>query len=139
MSDCGVRRLVSSRRCVQDRRALALAAAAFALAGCSGDLNPVRDAFVATGIGGKARQAPDFVIQSRPETVDYVPVGVSAPARPIRAKTAAETKAAEQELDSVRAANEARAAEARVVGATPPPAPSPVPAQTAAPALRGSN
>src|SRR5689334_15214176 len=79
---------------------LAVAALALTLAGCSGDTNPVRDAFVATGVGAKPRPAPDFVIQSRSESVDYIPVGVSAPARPIRGKTAAEAKAAEAELDA---------------------------------------
>jgi hypothetical protein len=110
-----------------------------ALAGCSADTNPVRDVFVATGVGAKPKPAPDFVVQSRPEAVDYVPVGVSAPARPIRGKTVAETKAAEAELDAQRAAIEAKATEARQVGATPAPAAAP-PARGASTApLRGTN
>jgi hypothetical protein len=151
MSTCGVGRLEALQRRVQDscvresrvpgRRgpALAILAGALVLAGCAADTNPVRDLFVATGVGGKVRQAPDFVAKSRPETLDYLPVGVSAPARPIRGKTAGETKAAEQELDAVRATNETRAAEARAAGATPPPAPTGVPAAAGTPPLRGAN
>src|SRR5215213_6551209 len=120
-------------------RPCAFVAIALALAGCSADTNPVRDVFVATGVGAKPKPAPDFVVQSRPEAVDYVPVGVSAPARPIRGKTVAETKAAEAELDAQRAAIEAKATEARQVGATPAPAAAP-PARGASTApLRGTN
>ena len=102
---------------------LVFAVMALALAGCSTDVNPVRDVFVATGVGAKPRPAPEFIAQSRPDNLDYLPVGVSAPPRAIRGKTASETKSAEAELDAVRAANEAKAAEARQAGATPPPAP----------------
>jgi hypothetical protein len=115
-------------------RLWALAAVALGLAGCAADTNPVRDVFVATGVGAKPKPAPDFVVQSRPESVDYIPVGAPAPARPIRGKTAAEAKATEAELDAARAAVEAQAAAARQVGAgaaaTPAPAPAP---------LRGTN
>ena len=147
------------------RRVIAAAVTALVLAGCSADTNPVRDVFVATGIGANPKPAPDFVLNSRPEAVDYIPVGVSAPARPIRGKTVAETKAAEAELDRERAALEAKAAEARLVGegkalpappaggakakarqvgATPAPAPAAAavsrPAQGGSPsALRGTN
>jgi PBP1b-binding outer membrane lipoprotein LpoB len=108
-------------------RAFALAAAALALAGCSGDTNPVRDLAVATGVGPKPAQAPDFVTRSRPESLDYLPVGVSAAPRPTRGKTADEIRNAEVELDALRAANEAKANDARQAGATPPPAPAPPP------------
>lgn len=118
---------------------LAVAAAVLALAGCSPDTNPVRDVFVATGVGAKPKPAPDFVVQSRPEAVDYVPVGVSAPARPIRGKTVAETKAAEAELDAQRAAIEAKATEARQVGATPAPAAAPPGRGASTAPLRGTN
>ncbi len=122
------------------RPILAVAAIALGLAGCSADTNPVRDVFVATGVGAKPKPAPDFVVNSRSETVDYIPVGVSAPVRPIRGKTAAETQAAEAELDAARAAVETKALEARQVGATPAPAPAPSPAQKASAApLRGTN
>jgi hypothetical protein len=119
---------------------LAVTVIALGLAGCSADTNPVRDVFVATGVGAKPKPAPEFVVNSRSETVDYIPVGTSAPTRPIRGKTAAETKAAEAELDAARAAVEAKAVEARQVGATPALAPAPVPAQKASTApLRGTN
>jgi hypothetical protein len=136
MSNRGVNRSGWTANRAARRRGAAplLAAAALALAGCSTDFNPVRDVFVATGVGAKPKPAPDFVAQSRPESLDYLPVGVSAPPRAIRGKTPAETKSAEAELDELRAANETKAAEARQAGATPPPAPV-----TPPPALRGSN
>ncbi len=104
------------------RRSLGFAAAAAAvlLGGCAGDFNPVRDVAVATGIGAERRQAPDFVIQSRPDQLDYVPVGTSAPPRGQAARPQPAVKAAEGELDAIRAANEARAAEARQIGAAVP-------------------
>src|SRR3712207_5554126 len=118
------------------RPVIAVAVIALGLAGCSADTNPVRDVFVATGAGAKPKPAPEFVVNSRSETVDYIPVGTSAPTRPIRGKTAAETKAAEAELDAARAALEAKAVEARQVGATP--ALAPAQKASAAP-LRGTN
>jgi hypothetical protein len=102
------------------RLAYALAVAA-ALGACSGDLNPMRDAAVATGIGAERRKGPDFVEKSRPAELDYLPVGVTAPGRSTAAKPAARVKAVEAEMDAARAANEARGAEARKAGATPPP------------------
>ena len=127
MSNRGVNRSgwIANRAPGRRGAALVLAAMALALAGGSADVNPVRDVFVATGGGAKPRPAPDFIAQSRPERLDYLPVGVSAPPRAIRGKTVKETKDAEAELDKVRAANEAKAAEARQAGATPPPAPVP--------------
>jgi hypothetical protein len=82
-------------------------AVATALAGCMSDANPVRDQLNAVGIGPKAVTAPDFVAGSRPATLDYVPVGSSAPPRP-RAKTAGEVKALEAELEAARGRNAAR-------------------------------
>ncbi len=111
-----------------------LALAALAPAACASGANPVRDAFQAVGVGPKEVRAPDFVAQSRTERKDYVPVGTSAPARPIPKKTAAEVSRAEAEMDGARAANAARAAEAQAAGATPPPAPARPPA--AAPSSR---
>lgn len=87
-------------------RLLALAGSA-ALAGCMGDANPVRDQFNAVGIGPKAVTAPDFVAQSRPSELDYVPVGTAARERP-RAKTAAEVRSLEAELEAARGRNAAR-------------------------------
>jgi NADPH-dependent glutamate synthase beta subunit-like oxidoreductase len=107
-------------------RGCALAAAG-ALAACSGDFNPVRDAAVYTGVGPERKPAADFVAQSRPADLDYVPTGRIPPARAVPAKPAVTVKAAETAMDAVRATNEARAAAAREAGSTPPPqAPRPV-------------
>jgi hypothetical protein len=97
--------------------AAVLAAAAFALAGC-GETNLVRDGFVAAGMGAKVPEAAEFVRTSRPAKTDYLPVGVSAPPRPVVSKTAPEVKAGEAELDTLRGANEAKAADTRQVGST---------------------
>lgn len=72
-----------------------------------GDANPVRDQLNAAGIGPKAVTAPDFVAQSRPRELDYVPVGTAAQDRP-RAKSAAEVKTLEAELEAARGRNAAR-------------------------------
>lgn len=94
--------------------ATCLAAAGLAAAGCSRDANPFRDLAVASGVtGGEPKPAPDFVSQSRSGSVDYVPVGISAPKRDYRSKTAAEVKSDEAELEGVRARTEARGAAAR--------------------------
>lgn len=107
-------------------RAGALAALA-GLAACSGDFNPVRDAAVYTGVGPERKAGPDFVAQSRPADLDYVPVGRLPPPRATLAKPAPAVKVYETQMDAVRAANEARAAAARQAGSTPPPqAPRPV-------------
>jgi hypothetical protein len=108
---------------------LAVAATAALLGGCAGDFNPVRDVAVATGIGAERRQAADFVVQSRPDQLDYIPVGVSAPPREQAAKPQPAVRAAQGELDAIRAQNEARAAEARQVGAAVPAVEAPRPAR----------
>ena len=97
------------------------------LAGCAGDTNPVRDAFVATGIGSEPKPAPDFVSRSRPGTVDYLPVALPKTTRK-KARTVAEVKGVEAEMDAVRTTNEAQAAAARAAGSAPAPAPNPAPA-----------
>src|SRR5687768_7991520 len=85
------------------RRSLAAAGLA-ALSGCMADANPVRDAAVAVGFGAKVTPAPEFVARTRPAELDYIPVGTAVAGRPTAARTAAEVKAAEAELDAVRAA-----------------------------------
>lgn len=97
---------------------------AHALVGCVGDANPVRDAVNAAGIGPKPVAAPDFVAGSRPAGLDYLPVGVSAPPRESRARSADSVKSLEAELVASRGRNEARGREAGRVGA-PKPAGSP--------------
>jgi hypothetical protein len=100
---------------------LGAAAALLVLAACAGDTNPVRDVALSTGISTAPAARPEFVEKSRPESLDYQPVGNTPPARARTAKTADEVKAAEAEMDQARAANESKAASARQLGATPPP------------------
>ncbi|GJE16732.1 hypothetical protein [Methylobacterium marchantiae] len=84
----------------------------------------MRDAYALAGGGQKDLKAPDFVAESRKPNAEYLPVGVAAPARSIRARTAEGTKALENDLMGARGQNEAkgRAAEsaARTTGQTPP-------------------
>jgi tagatose-1,6-bisphosphate aldolase non-catalytic subunit AgaZ/GatZ len=98
-------------------------AALTVLAACSSDTNPVRDVFVAVGAGPKTAATPDFVKQSRPPKLDYVPVGTAAPARNTPARTADQVKATEAEMDAARARNEAAGQAAVQAGATPAPTP----------------
>ena len=105
--------------CRGTRRTALVIGATFGLSACSGDLNPVRDVAVATGMGAQPRKAADFVAKSRPEKLEYVPVGSSAPPR-ASVKAAAAVSAAEAEMDALRAANEARAAEARAAASASP-------------------
>jgi hypothetical protein len=83
-------------------------------------VNPVRDVAVAVGAGAQPRTAPDFVAGSRPEKLEYLPIGTSAPPQS-KAKPQASVQSLEAEMDAVRAKNEARGAEARAA-ATPAPA-----------------
>ncbi|MDR7036772.1 hypothetical protein J2X36_001514 [Methylobacterium sp. BE186] len=94
-------------------RALAVAGTALTAA-CSADTSPLRLA----GSEPKPVTTPDFVAQSRTGG-DYLPVGVSAPRRPARAKSAESQKALEAELEGARNRNEARgrAAEGAAKGA----------------------
>lgn len=98
-------------------------------AGCSGDVNPMREAALGLGQGVKPLPAPDFVAQSRPAGGAFMPVGVSAPKRPERAKSAEGQKALEAELEGARSRNQSkgRAAEgaARAQPASPKPAAAP--------------
>ncbi|MCB5177505.1 hypothetical protein [Microvirga lenta] len=96
-------------------------------AGCADGSNPTRDLFAAVGAGPKTAPTPDFVASSRPETLDYMPVGTSQPGRSTPARTAEEVKAAEAELDALRAQNEAKGAAAAELGGTPAPKPVPLP------------
>ena len=97
---------------------LLIACAAAGLAGCSGDTNYVRDGFVAVGMGAERKKAADFVEQSRPADVDYTPVGVAQPKRAVAMRGRGGAKAGEDEMDAIRAANEAKAKETRAAGAT---------------------
>jgi hypothetical protein len=101
------------------------------LGACSGDFNPVRDVAVKTGLGAERKEGPEFVRESRPKELDYAPVGVAPPKPTFRAKTAPDVKAVQGQMDALRAANEARANEARQAGAaaSAPVAPAATPAR----------
>lgn len=97
---------------------LAIIVAALTVAGCSRDVNPVRDTFVSMGAGAKIPAAPDFVVASRTaEQGDYIPVGIRQPPRKYTARTPDQIKAVEGQLDAVRARTEAQGAAAIREGA----------------------
>jgi hypothetical protein len=108
-------------------RGAATALALLTLAGCSGGANPVRDVATSLGAGPTLAPAPDFVTRSRPANLDYLPVGTSQDGRPTPARTADEIKAAEAEMDALRARNQAAGAAASKLGGTPAPEPVKVP------------
>jgi hypothetical protein len=93
------------------------------VAGCTTGSNPVRDVAVSLGAGPKVAPTPDFVARSRPQNLDYMPIGTATEGRPTPARTADEVKAAQSELDALRSRNEAAGAAAARLGHTPPPAP----------------
>jgi len=114
----------------------AIGALASLISGCAGDLNPVRDVFVATGIGGAPRERPDFVEGTRPEDLQYIPVGTAAATRETAPKTAEEIAEMEEELRLLQAANEERATQAKTLALSPPPEPvvvGPLPEMSPAP------
>lgn len=96
------------------------------VAACAGGSNPVRDIATSVGAGPTTAPTPDFVASSRPKSLDYMPIGASGEGRPTPARTPEEIKAAEAELDALRARNEAAGAAASRLGGTPPPEPLPV-------------
>ena len=109
-------------------RVLALALLAGQLAACSGDV--VRSLASDAGYGPKVVAAPGFVTETRSkERPDFMPVGVDAPKRPVRAKSVTGQKALEAELEGARGRNEARGRAALSAGqggaATLKPAPVP--------------
>jgi len=106
---------------------------------CAGGSNPVRDIAVAVGAGPKVAATPDFVAQSRPQNLDYMPIGRSEEGRPTAARTAEEVKAEEAELDALRARNEAAGAAAARLGGTPPPEPVKIPVNTPQRSSRKTN
>jgi hypothetical protein len=114
---CAALRCISATLC---------AALVTTLVGCAGDTNPVRDAFVAAGLGAQRRKAPEFVEKSRPAAMEFAPVGIAQPKRGVAAKPKSGVAAAEAEMDAIRAKNEAKAKDARAVGATVGPVERPV-------------
>ena len=103
------------------------------VAACTEGSNPTKELANSLGLGPKVAPSPDFVARSRPGSLDYMPVGVAAPQRPTAARTAEEIKAAEAEMDALRARNEAAGAAAARLGGTPEPAPVNPPNQKPAP------
>ena len=111
--------------------------AAAGVTGCNS--NPVRDVATSLGAGPNVAPTPDFVARSRPATLDYMPIGTPVPERPTPARTAAEIKAAEAELEALRTRNEAAGAAAAEAGKTPPPQPIRLPANTSQPTRQKTN
>ena len=118
------------------RHCLVLACLLTPLGACSGDT--VRTLAADAGYGPRKVDAPDFVTNSRPkETPGFMAVGVDAPKRTTRAKTAEGQKALESELENARGRNVARgraaesAAKGVAKGIAPPPDPAAKPAPPA--------
>lgn len=111
------------------RAAAGALSASFALSllgACSGDVNPMREAALGLGSGVKPLPAPDFVAESRPASGGvFMPVGVSAPKRPVRAKSAEGQKTLEAELEGARSRNESKGRAAEGVAKAQPKAPKP--------------
>jgi hypothetical protein len=109
-------------------RVAILATLAGSLGACSGDV--VRSLASDAGYGPRVVAAPDFVAESRSKAPPtYMPVGVDAPKRPVRAKSVTGQKELEAELENARGRNEARGRAAASAGqgaaATIKPAPAP--------------
>ena len=71
-------------------------AAVLALQACSADTGPMQGSLA----GGQVPPAPDFVAASRPERLDYIPVGTVGSDRNPPARSAAEVAAAEADVDA---------------------------------------
>jgi hypothetical protein len=99
--------------------------ALLALAGCA-DGGPAKGAARVVGFAWDAPESKEFVRDTRPAQLEYIPVGTKIE-REARKLTPAEFSAIERELDDARARNEAAGAEAKAAGATPPPAPIKLP------------
>ncbi|MGL4813524.1 MAG: hypothetical protein ACRCXM_17275 [Beijerinckiaceae bacterium] len=101
--------------------------AVLSAAGCaSGTSDAASTALTGTAFGPKAAEPKDFVVATRPATLEYLPVGVTPPQRSIRPKTPAELEAEKAALagESQRAASNAAAvgaAGSRVKAAQPRP------------------
>lgn len=100
--------------------ALACALLASLAAGCADGTKGVAEA---TGLATTAQESKAFVRESRPATMDYIPVGTTV-TRAAPRKQVSEFKALEAQLESKRMANEAAGARAKALGATPAPAPA---------------
>lgn len=91
------------------RASFALAALSMlALAACAQNpAEPVRGVFEFTKFATPPTPMPDFVQASRPATPgDYMPVGVDAPARSMKPKSAPAAAATRKELEDAAKANQ---------------------------------
>jgi hypothetical protein len=91
--------------------ALPLALPLMVLAGCAENpAEPVRGLAELTRFATPPTAMPDFVQASRPaEKGAYLPVGVDAPARTVKPKTAAGSDATRKELEEAAKANQSQA------------------------------
>lgn len=88
------------------------------LAGCGGSSpSPITDSLTGTALGPKAYDPKGFVVETRPTQQDYMPVGVTPPARSIKPKTAAELAAEKASLDAQAQAATASGAAIQAEGA----------------------
>ena len=107
---------------------LALVLLLATLAACSGDT--ARTLALDAGYGPKTVAAPDFVAESRnKQAPDFMNVGIDAPKRTIRPKSAEGQKALEAELEGARGRNETRGRAAESAGKGTAKAAKPAPAQ----------
>lgn len=86
-------------------KSVVAAVALLSVAACAGDggsTSPISDSLTGTSLGPKAYDPKSFVVDTRPARQEYMPVGVTPPARTVRAKTPAEL-AAEQAAMSAQA------------------------------------
>lgn len=109
-------------RSVRIRHAAAAFALALILGGCAGDLNPVRDVFVATGLGEAEREAPDFIAGTRPGELAYAPIRrIDRAAN--QPRTEEELVEMEDDLRRLQQSQAARAAQTRRMTLLPDPEP----------------
>jgi len=90
--------------------------------------NPIKSVVETVGFATTAPEPQDFVKATRPATLEYMPVGITPPARSLKPKKADEVKKLEDELMATRDRNAA-------VGGVPV-APSPPAAKGIEPAKK---
>jgi len=104
------------------RHVAAALACALILGGCAGDLNPVRDVFVATGVGEAEREAPEFIAGTRPGEFAFAPIrSIDRAANEPRSEE--ELVEMEDDLRRLQERQAARAAQTRRMTLLPDPEP----------------
>ena len=88
-----------------------------------GGCEAVRGAAELTDMATKPGEPKPFVLETRPQNPNYVPVG-STIKRDAKRKTVEEFKKLETELEAKRISNEAAGSQAQSLGKTSPPAPA---------------